>query len=800
MIITFPFEDDPYYSAPPPASYATSAAAALTTPGLVKKYSDLARGANGGNFPVGKNRFWHGGVHLQGTRPIRAVADGTVVAYRLDSDYTDSALDVQTQEESQGNAKQIRPRQFSASFLLIRHECEKNDGGNALNRYTGAHFYSLYANLMPKRALNDKPALPPFLTTGEDVLFVSGLRGDKVTVLEVNSDLHRMTKVRVTDINTNAAVEGWLDHIYLDLDPARPPRVSDLVRLSYPICALYACHPSERRWRPLDAVRTISHPVRVGEIIGYAGKTDGPSGVLEDSFHFEIFTAENTLVRQMMPLEPGRIADPYAAHQEYADARDGRSDGMGKVWLTRNANLVKDKFPATVVAPTDLVLFPAGSCFVTAVPCSAEGRSGIVPSELNAYKLFDLNRDIYYAYASEDHATADGRELLKDAWVTLTTDADWSSRGWHTYKDKELKATEDAFVEDDDAVMQAILNAAHSSTSTFSLTDLQTEGMEVLLRRTAVHFHTEWDSDDNARRYDRLRTGEDHPLPGLTEKQFGAYLRDMEQQQFWSKAAVASDGVSGSKLELLTVPMNAKNWHFHPIGFLADIRECLTTNAALSEESFEIEIRANWYIALKLIEKRLEQLNPWKDADALLPPPPPPNKHISQTSPNHQEAGKQSDRVLWEKFIYWFGVDPNTITMPETLHGQLPAAPAGHHVCSYLQGMRQFFRHLSMHRVTKGSHGLEAGAWVFPAHYPCRPLVPAEANFEMEFINIGPQYGLRFAPFRQTMLFIDQNRLQVQLHEVAHLETPLMQKTRRSRFPPEWTIPIGSTVPPLIIT
>jgi murein DD-endopeptidase MepM/ murein hydrolase activator NlpD len=37
-----------------------------------------------GSFPMGKNRFWHGGIHIHPSdrnTPIRAIADGELVAY-----------------------------------------------------------------------------------------------------------------------------------------------------------------------------------------------------------------------------------------------------------------------------------------------------------------------------------------------------------------------------------------------------------------------------------------------------------------------------------------------------------------------------------------------------------------------------------------------------------------------------------------------------------------------------------------------------------------------------------------------
>ncbi|MBZ5796128.1 M35 family metallopeptidase [Burkholderia contaminans] len=776
MIVTFPFEDDPYYSAPPPASYKTSNGAALTTPALSKKYFDLAKSVSGGVFPVGMNRFWHGGVHLKGTKPIRAVADGTIVAYRLDSDYTPSAFDAQVASGAASSRKP--PREFSSSFVLIRHECEVNNGVTTVDRYTGAHFYSLYANLMPAKHLHDKPLLPPFLTTGERLLTVYALRGDEVTVVAVKDDAHRMVKVRVTDINSNKVVEGWVEHLYLDLDPEVPLVESVKVRIGYPISWVYAHHPSERVWRKLDSVRTIDYPVRVGEVIGYAGKTDGPGGVLDDSFHFEIFTAENALVKPMKPLVPVEIKDPARSHQKYVDGK--ASDGMGKVWLTRAAMLGRKHFDRRLVniLPADLTPFPQGSCFLAAIPCGRDGAQPISDSDLICFKLFAMDGAIYYAYANEASATSDGRSFVLDAWVTLTTDSDWEARGWKSYVDSELNAADDGFVEDDDAVMKAILSRANKTVSALSLDDLRADGVEGFLRTTTVQFHTEWDSKRNDTRYKRLRTGGSPSLPQLTDAQFKAFLQDIQQQQFWRDAKIKTDGVSRPEFQPLSDRMNAKSWHFHPIGFLAQMRECLTTDAWLSEESFEQEIRHSWVIGLKFIERRLKQLESWANANAPLPEEPVSRPIIVREYATLHMINNVSHFDFWSNFEYWFGTTPNDVARPETLHGKLAAAPAGWHVYRYLKGMRDFFKHISMLRLVKGALGFQAGAWVYAGEYPNRKLIPAKSGFKMECINIGCQYGPSFISFKEKGT-VDQNRMEVQLHEVAHLENTAHAKDQK---------------------
>ncbi|GGC15166.1 hypothetical protein GCM10011572_40660 [Pseudoduganella buxea] len=65
-----------------------------------------------GSYPMGQNRFWHGGVHLNPDpfSPIRAIADGEVVAYRFDeTDSTDAFFDKVP---------------YSRSFVLLKHEAE----------------------------------------------------------------------------------------------------------------------------------------------------------------------------------------------------------------------------------------------------------------------------------------------------------------------------------------------------------------------------------------------------------------------------------------------------------------------------------------------------------------------------------------------------------------------------------------------------------------------------------------------------------------------------------------------------
>ena len=83
--------------------------------------------AEGGHYLLGANRHWHGGMHFTINKPVQAITDGKLIAYRLSSDYLTVDL-----RYSGNNPK----NKYSNSFALIQHEAKVK--GRTLN------YYSLY--------------------------------------------------------------------------------------------------------------------------------------------------------------------------------------------------------------------------------------------------------------------------------------------------------------------------------------------------------------------------------------------------------------------------------------------------------------------------------------------------------------------------------------------------------------------------------------------------------------------------------------------------------------------------------
>lgn len=80
-------------------------------------YAALAK-AKDGYYPLGANGLWHGGVHFDEATglvadltEVRCIADGDVVAYRIDETYAKSDY---------GQTQAV----YSTGFVLIKHRLE----------------------------------------------------------------------------------------------------------------------------------------------------------------------------------------------------------------------------------------------------------------------------------------------------------------------------------------------------------------------------------------------------------------------------------------------------------------------------------------------------------------------------------------------------------------------------------------------------------------------------------------------------------------------------------------------------
>ena len=152
-----------------------------------------------GYFPVGRLNTWHGGIHFEGDRAIRAIADGKIIAFRVPKTYLTETVNGRTARYSNG-------------FVLIQHEYESPNGQQLT-------FYSFYNHLLALEEM--KGVKIPDIFKGErykvkatanDSLKVGGVRirqkainGNVLAVAEKGTRLSGVTAV---------GEGGWLSVTY----------------------------------------------------------------------------------------------------------------------------------------------------------------------------------------------------------------------------------------------------------------------------------------------------------------------------------------------------------------------------------------------------------------------------------------------------------------------------------------------------------------------------------------------------------------------------------------------------------
>ena len=331
-----------------------------------------------GTYPIGVGRFWHGGVHLTvpSTEPVRAIADGKIIAWRLNATLPEYVPPDDPMKYP-----------FSTGFVLIKHVLENNH----LSAPAGAHnskqwtFYSLYMHLLHKPELAKKPRLPFFLIAQRQAI-ISKIY-DKVTVTQAAASTpYQFCKIQ----HTATGQEGWV--------PA--DAISKTNKLNYPLDYLYTMDPSAGlpAALALDQVVKSDIPVSAGEIIGYGGAL-AFQGSLPDMLHFEVFTDEANLM------------DIF---------KNPTNDVLGPIYLSAAAQLYdKPQTEANRVAHS----FPAKHKFDAAVPVDEDGDSGGA-----------LNKPIRY-YSFQETNANNSPLYYSDQSVKFYSLADWRKWQWQSMKE-----------------------------------------------------------------------------------------------------------------------------------------------------------------------------------------------------------------------------------------------------------------------------------------------------------------------------------------------------------------------------
>lgn len=168
------------------------------------------RQARGGSYPIGRNGIWHGGIHFdEGTQTafdqssVRCLADGEVIAYRIDRTYPVTHY---------GSGATQQEAFFSTGFVLVRHHLR-------MPAISGAEsptltLFSLYMHLQDWATYEAAPTQerPTFWTNGEPLYRVKADVKDPLAGLSVHQTPHgRILGVlpRGSEVTLGAGQHDW---------------------------------------------------------------------------------------------------------------------------------------------------------------------------------------------------------------------------------------------------------------------------------------------------------------------------------------------------------------------------------------------------------------------------------------------------------------------------------------------------------------------------------------------------------------------------------------------------------------
>jgi predicted chitinase len=482
-----------------------------------------------GPYPMGKNRFWHGGVHVHPsdrTTPIRAIADGEVVAYRYDDgDSTDAYFD---------------RAPYSRSFVLLKHETELGQTSLGTSKLT---FYSLYMHL---RAWGE----------------VKGKTG----VQAVN--FLRKTVANHTQLDTNRQPE---------LDKHKHPAMVKAHVESVAPIADGTCRCDNGYAR-----------VHRGDILGYCGNIPDNTATPSCGIHFEIFfddvafldnaaktvwgrcmlTCELSVFKELQTIE--KI--PVDPSKPLSVAKEEARDGYIKVTIGKQSYWVSDD----QITVTEFNGSEAGN-----------KRQTVKQTQYRA-KLEEL-----YCYSKNPHKNhkvlAKGAPIVPwvDPWMKAgefreesvdgknwvqvympdtnslywaeksalhyTSDADWLD--FHKFEEHRL-FSKDGFIDDDG--IQKLCDAYEKDRTGKNLSAFTADADK--LRHLITCHPTEWSKQDIAKRFARI-TQEDSGTAKLTQEEFAKLTAHIERLSFWEQ-------VPG-------LPTATTLWHAHPIRFIEHLAKCM---------------------------------------------------------------------------------------------------------------------------------------------------------------------------------------------------------------------------------
>lgn len=498
-----------------PAPTAASSEAELEA--FVQKYVDTSQGL----YPVSFKNRWHGGIHLKpGDAPIRAIADGEVIAYRVAA-----------------TPEAYKQQDFDTSFVLLKHTTETGEN-------TPVVFYSLYMHLANRRDLQRNQRikqLPDWLQKATPSRQAQAGNGQKVwrkDILGFGGQLYGNRHVHF-EVFTPDIKEFWKDSKVLGQGASGSPDFFGDAHFIIPAGTHFlATHPDAKKHRD-KKLYVAAQPEPEGEEGWSGGELSAIAPVPIDRFLAGVGTETVST--------DGHLFVTLGFDKGKRTATSYQIDANGDVQPI-GAPVVQDDYEYNLYSIA-CALYP---------DCPSAGyeylRFGRV---LGPDTTTHQHNWQFVRYGRSPDAV--GYVDLAATNISKLSDADFPWwQGW-----QKIDGSQDVIKEDgicDVPALQALLNipAGKQDQSLLAPHDFASTANNPVVARKLRHlvcqFNSEWDDSDLDKRYQRLyQHGQPLEEPAA-QKDFKDHVKKLA---FWSSTG-----------------LNRNVWHFHPLQFIAQYRKC----------------------------------------------------------------------------------------------------------------------------------------------------------------------------------------------------------------------------------
>jgi muramidase (phage lysozyme) len=255
--------------------------------------------ANDGFYPTGENGLWHGGVHFdKGTAAVfdqssvRCIADGEVIAYRVNETYPIS--------EYTEAIPQIKRVPFSSGFVLVKHRLQPpqpSKGAATASEQSPPTltFYSLYMHLQDWASYQAKADLPrPGFWEAASYIVNTKDQGLNVRAEPNTSGTELAVLTKGAQI-TVSSPEGAFCKLLSIVSGAAEPALTPDSAGKLPGFVAFKLLKAQHEPKAKDSVVVLDKGIEIkaGDLIGHLGTYQNHNGAAQPLLHLEVFSCED---------------------------------------------------------------------------------------------------------------------------------------------------------------------------------------------------------------------------------------------------------------------------------------------------------------------------------------------------------------------------------------------------------------------------------------------------------------------------------------------------------------------------